>query len=832
MRSNSVGGAGILERPVEFFVLSMLFCLASPGLLGAFTTDLVSITVIMWPGLILIWAVSAFWARERVKPKAFGDGDILVRWGHPPRRGTVIGHCLYIAAVAGNIFVLTMAFLAPALTVTEPPASPLEGLIVVAQPIIRWSVILLAGTFTILAVFGARATNHDIRDFETKYSSPQYHDTLLAAREERVILGHEFARIVGVAVSSAASPTTIVESLPGEIIGRTVEKVIGQEGPFELDLEKERNPHLVCVGASGSGKTQTVLAVLLRYWVARRIPSLVLDWTGEYADFIRRIGGVVWSVPTNFTINPLNLSGLSPAARAAEVEESLTFSIDLTPLQAAEVGRTILSAYRERGILEEDKSSWSLQPPTLHDIIQIMESKSRSGYYTGQEFESVNWTLRKMYRVLRVFGEEPTDFFETILRVPTCIDMSGLRGVDIAKALVSYAVLQRIYERFDVKGFSPLRLLIVIDEAHRILKTEQQKAVISEEPLPVRIVRAGRKYGFGLVISSQLASDAPEALVTNTATVIAMQFDEPHQVNYIKKWLNLSKTELEIFGRLPRGGCFIKSLGKRYPALVKVQMASPDEFRAARTLAQLVLPYRVAKATQPSTPPPSLTPKTRGEPAAPVAPPPTPILELIQSKGPELTGEEAKILRTLLKGPTTMKALSQKCPNIDYRSMLNILHALESEGLVQSERVPNLEGKSTVFYAALKGDWLRSESMTHRAMLDIIEHALIMQRPVRFTQSHADYPDLGLENTLPKICIEVETGRKKLTAAELEKWAAGVKQRNRKLGYKDTLVVVRNSAIEARYKDSCEKYGLELTTMAKLGAKLQEKQEGEGCSPA
>lgn len=118
----------------------------------------------------------------------------------------------------------------------------------------------------------------------------------------------------------------------------------------------------------------------------------------------------------------------------------------------------------------------------------------------------------------------------------------------------------------------------------------------------------------------------------------------------------------------------------------------------------------------------------------------------------------------------------------------------------------------------------------------MIAQALEHFRPVRYMQNRADSPDLGLELVEPKGCVEVETGRKKLTPSELEQWAASVKHRNTGLGYKDTLVVVPDSAIEARYKNACAKFGLELTTMSRLGAALadgkHERARKERCLSA
>lgn len=164
-----------------------------------------------------------------------------------------------------------------------------------------------------------------------------------------------------------------------------------------------------------------------------------------------------------------------------------------------------------------------------------------------------------------------------------------------------------------------------------------------------------------------------------------------------------------------------------------------------------------------------------------------------------------------------MRNLLSAFSTVQYREMLDILEGLRGEGLVQEEKVANFEGKGTVFYATLRSEWLQSESIGHRAMVNMIAEAVTHLRPAVYMQTKADAPDIGLELTDPKGCLEVETGRKKLSPFELDEWAKRTKERDRKLGYYDVLVIVPNASVEARYKDVCAKHGLELTTMAKLG---------------
>ena len=197
--------------------------------------------------------------------------------------------------------------------------------------------------------------------------------------------------------------------------------------------------------------------------------------------------------------------------------------------------------------------------------------------------------------------------------------------------------------------------------------------------------------------------------------------------------------------------------------------------------------------------------------------------------GAELTLQENRIFNILLSSPTTMKKLQAGLPELTYRQMLQILQHLEDLGLIQVARVPNLRAEWTVYYGALKAAWLQSESLAHRAMIEMIVEALLPLRPIPYMQTQrlgGDIPDVGLEEAKPKTAIEVETGRKKMTPEEIVKWAMRVRERNQGLGYERTIVVVPNLAVRNHYSDPCSKQGLELVTIGRLLSYLKHDKCG------
>jgi hypothetical protein len=782
----------------------------------------------LFPYLFVLWIFSAYAALYRVRPQIpiSKSEAVLIQPGYPIDRKIAWGYALLIASVAGDFFAVLAIEIGIGMNYSQFPLLHLLSVAFLGM--------------AVMAFWKARLFCQEVKGARRIYGIAVPHPTLKEATHGNVVLGHQFEHVIQ---SRVSRPSDSPDALPGEVVAKTILQKLGLPGSYSLDLANERNPHCVVLGTSGIGKTETVKTIVLRYWLAKKIPSLIVDWTNEYASFIRDIGGVVWTVPADFTINPLKLLGLSPSERVAEFEEALFYSLGLTSLQASEVGKTVLEEYDRAGIVESDPSTWNRPTPTISNIIEIMKTRAETGYYKGTQFDSVSSTLRKFHPVLRIFGEEETDFFETVRMIPTCINLSSLN--DAAKAQVSYTILQRIYRQFEPLGFSDLRLLIVLDEAQLILTEKETTGAMPQKPLPVRIVGLGRKYGFGIVVSTHLASDVPEAIRANAASVFLLTLEEVNQLDYVRRWVNLSKPELEIYAELPLGGCFVKHIREQYSALVRVQLVSKREFEAAKMdSASIKIPKAkpsisaILRPSETVSPEPTMTAEERliqlldaSEKTTPVSPfeetpaitpfmPPPAVSPLGSKPMKELTPDETRILDFLSSGPVTMRDLSSKFPRMDYRKMLDVLQDLDEQDLIQVERVANLDGKSTIYYAALRDEWVKSEGIEHRAILDVIERALVNLGPVRYGATNPNYPDVGLEKSKPRTCIEVETGRKKLTPEGLGEWAKNVNERDRKLGYERVVVVVPRVAVERRYADACKRHNLELTTMANLLANL------------
>jgi len=332
----------------------------------------------------------------------------------------------------------------------------------------------------------------------------------------------------------------------------------GSKGIYDLQTKSEPNPHTMIIGTSGSGKTNVVLTFLTRSHSRFGIPFLILDWSGSYKH--AEIDVNLWKVPANLRINPFALRNKSIERRCGIASELLQASLALTDLQAQKVRETLVEMHTEG------------QEPTirsLHDRLLELAEKER---YKEMKLQ-LRYITNKLRQAYEIFGQEPKEFWDNYDKTCNIVDMEGL--TDIEKKLVTHTIMQRIIEEFKVQD--KIRLYIALDDAYQAIVDYYNK-----ETNITKVVREGRKYGFGLLISTQLLQDLPKAIVANTSVKFVLSYDEPDDLIKIQRMLFLTEIEKDILHRMPVGSCLLFDQnaiqnGNPHPAYLEVDRISKDE---------------------------------------------------------------------------------------------------------------------------------------------------------------------------------------------------------------------------------------------------------------
>ncbi len=142
------------------------------------------------------------------------------------------------------------------------------------------------------------------------------------------------------------------------------------------------NGHVVAIGASGSGKTQTLKAIA--YSLKQTYPDIqifVIDFHGDQEIEGETCYPLHMASPHG--INPLvvNLDpeGGGPNLQAIAVTSTLKKSLRLGPNQEGLMLDILELCYSMRGISQEKVDSWRKQPPNFKDIQKVIEGRIDNG---------------------------------------------------------------------------------------------------------------------------------------------------------------------------------------------------------------------------------------------------------------------------------------------------------------------------------------------------------------------------------------------------------------------------------------------------------------------
>ena len=336
-------------------------------------------------------------------------------------------------------------------------------------------------------------------------------------------------------------------------IGRTA--VFNQ--PFHWTYQNVTNPHIAVVGITGAGKSYFIKTFLTRANFVWGSNALIIDWAGEYREWVRQAGGKILALGKGSYLNLLDLAGMRPLDRIKQVVRSLEILTDLGqyPEQKRLTEQAIEKAYINKGFRlslknQKDALGNPLVPPTLKDVVKVLEDMSASGTYEYPiELDNAIYRLTK-------FTQEGEDYFaqqstiklnELISSGLVDLDLSGLPDEEL-RALAALTILQFIKEKMRAMGWAKkkgLRLIVVLDEAWKIAKDENSDAVM--------IVREGRKYQFALLVASQNPTDISEAIFSNVGTTFILRVKFERFLDYLQNTLNFSDYMRKQIARLGVG---------------------------------------------------------------------------------------------------------------------------------------------------------------------------------------------------------------------------------------------------------------------------------------
>jgi hypothetical protein len=421
-------------------------------------------------------------------------------------------------------------------------ATPLS-IMILLMPWLGLPIWLLSKNLTISYIFGSIAC------IAVSYAVTLYYDRMKSNRHNGVAIGYEYPHPVEKSDKLNANQQPVGKNIV----------YAGSKGVYCLPLMSEPSPHVMIIGKSGEGKSTTMETFLARTYAKYSVPFLIIDWSGTYKELGSLVN--IWSVPGNLRVNPLLLRSMSKEKRAGIAAEVLQFSLELTNMQTQRVRETLYEIYCEGN------------EPTIQMLYERVSKSIETERFKDIKVQ-VQYVANKLRQAFEVFGNEPEDFWSNYDKTCCVVELEGL--TDMEKGLVTYSILQRVIEEF--KNENKVKLYIALDDAYQVLKSKQY-----EKETPVaRIVREGRKYGFGLVIATQMLKDLPDAVIANTSVKFIHAGFEPWELKSIHSMLRMTEMQKLILHRMPVGNCLLYDenalqQGKIYASFIQLDKLDKKE---------------------------------------------------------------------------------------------------------------------------------------------------------------------------------------------------------------------------------------------------------------
>lgn len=319
------------------------------------------------------------------------------------------------------------------------------------------------------------------------------------------------------------------------------------------NIDTAENPHLLVIGPTGAGKTEFLINFAINLSIYKNIPIVFFDTKGDIKERLKR-KNVEFKVlnPLFHGISLLKSDNLPAQIRALQIEKILTNSFDLSKLESAIIFNIVYNTIEDYLKGKVDRLDWDVIEANLKERVD----------------ESVYLFLSKIFKLVKSvdFNYDLTDNFVNGINV---IDLTLVKSETLRK-LIIYSIMMQIYNKYSNIVDNGLKIVIILDEAWTILKSEKV-----DYPIVADLIKRGRGHGMAILMATQNIEDLGEmqnVYLDNVGLLIAMNNgDKNFWTQVIRRFANINDQEVrDILTFLGKGEALIRFLGDPRPVLVEL----------------------------------------------------------------------------------------------------------------------------------------------------------------------------------------------------------------------------------------------------------------------
>jgi DNA helicase HerA-like ATPase len=359
--------------------------------------------------------------------------------------------------------------------------------------------------------------------------------------------------------------------------------------------------HIGVVGATGTGKSKLVVALVKEVLAKTNWKVIVFDHSGqdyvvveEFKDKVIDSSKVTQDLESIFQYLKKETSVKDTAEDVLYVTLALyvLYNGDLRPLQKSQSrgSHEYSETHEKETSLELDKGKVKdalSKLPELMETVDLEEKIKETRWNTSmliKLFEAVPEAISSRInkekpvlflslqkRFIESLNERKTSSKDILERLErdrlVVVDLSSVMQEERRYLVAS--VLRRIWSHIDERK-QPVNTLVVVDEAHNYAC---DKGCSPSKELIERTAREGRKWGLGLVLASQRIIDFSTDVRNNINTFFFSKLQTPGDLDYLKGVLDLGGIDYEDIAILATREFYFAGLGNplKYPVLIEVK---------------------------------------------------------------------------------------------------------------------------------------------------------------------------------------------------------------------------------------------------------------------
>ncbi|MGL5008007.1 MAG: DNA phosphorothioation-dependent restriction protein DptH [Plesiomonas sp.] len=266
------------------------------------------------------------------------------------------------------------------------------------------------------------------------------------------------------------------------------------------------NTNTGIIGTMGTGKTQFTKSLITQLMRQQQnnvngapIGLLIFDYKSDYVDDAFSQANQSKRLRLHhLPYNPLSLYGdmpMLPVHTATGFAETLAKAFGLGPKQQLRLRKLILDAYELAGISKSDSSTWSRPAPTLAQVWDLYLEQDKV------DEDSLYAALDSLisYEIFETMPDDVSSLYELLDGV-TVIELAGYSPQ--IQNLVVALTLDLFYSQMQKRGkpqvegdYRQITKMILVDEADNFMS--------QDFPSLRKILKEGREYGVGVILSTQ-----------------------------------------------------------------------------------------------------------------------------------------------------------------------------------------------------------------------------------------------------------------------------------------------------------------------------------------